>query len=289
MLLASAFSGCMSRTFVHPFDTIRTRVMVSTSRTTSIAKTARELVKTDGVRGLYRGFGISMVMQAPAIATFLTTYEWSKKNISKYTGKSEKSAWVHLGSGLMAETVSAVFWVPMEVIKQRAQVRQSGITASTSTTIVRDLLRNEGARTLFKGYGLTIGVFGPYSMIYFMCYERFKAEMAKWCQYANESHLHTLQFAMCASSAGAIAAACTTPLDVIKTRIQTQGDTHTMATKTMPRLYQNSWHALRTIVATEGAASMFKGMAARVLWITPGTAITMCTFEFLKAYFHLTV
>lgn len=306
LLLASAVSGCLARTFVHPLDTIRARLMVSTSKC-SFNKVALDLMRSDGVRGLYRGFGISVCMQAPAVATFLTSYDWSKAAISTHTPLSSTSPATHLAAGLAAETVSAVFWVPMEVIKQRAQVR-SGAHAASSIVVARSLLRHEGARGLFKGYALTVGVFGPYSMLYFMFYERFKATSAAFLTAtatadtpastffttqqprpttATAAQLPSPVIAACAGTAGAMAAACTTPLDVIKTRIQTQGDAQHQNAPA-GHAYRSTWHAARTIASTEGTRGFFRGVSARVLWIVPSTAITMSTFEFLKAYFHLT-
>lgn len=311
LLLASAASGCVSRTFVHPLDTIRSRLMVSTGKSCTFGSIAQDLIRADGFRGLYRGFGISVVMQAPAISTFLTTYDWAKVRLTEQQlVRSEylqvTSPAVHLVCGFVAETVSAVFWVPMEVIKQRAQVR-SVLKTSTSLSILRDLLRYEGPANLFKGYGLTVGVFGPYSMIYFMCYERFKADMS--CYTFGDRHgvkkLTTSSIAACAASAGAIAAACTTPLDVIKTRLQTQDDVQLVrqgkdGSKTLPmsgkqnsvggnqqQMYRSTWHAAKSIAQQEGVSGFFRGVSARVLWIMPSTAITMSTFEYLKSYFNL--
>ncbi|CAN8072088.1 unnamed protein product [Agarophyton chilense] len=212
-------------------------------------------------------------MQAPAVATYLSTYDYSKEHISVATGISNTAPVVHLASGLVAETVSAVFWVPMEVIKQRAQVRTGALAAAHTAVIAKDLIAHEGPRALFKGYGLTVGVFGPYSMLYFMAYERFKSLGG------NGSTAGT---AASAAGAGAIAAACTTPLDVIKTRIQTQGDVTRGASR-----YSGTWDAMKSIAREEGIHSFFRGTSARVLWIMPGTAITMSCFEFLKSYFRL--
>ena len=279
--MASAAAGCFSRCFVHPMDTLRSRVMVSTSSTVTLRSAFRDLLLTDGLRGLYRGFGISIIMQAPAVATYLTTYDASKKHITIQTGLSVTSAPVHLASGLIAETVSAVFWVPMEVIKQRAQVRSIG--AASSISIARDLLSREGPRALFSGYALTVGVYGPYAMIYFMAYERFKQWSALQCtgnRNATEE-LSTPWIASSAATAAAIAAAVTTPLDVIKTRLQTQGDIGGR------NAYKGTFHAAKIIVAEEGLVRFVRGVSARVMWIMPGTAITMSTFEYLKKRFRL--
>lgn len=273
-------------------DTLRSRLMVSTTGRATLRSAFRDVISSDGARGLYRGFGISIIMQAPAVATYLSTYDEAKERISQATSLRPASPAVHLMSGLVAETVSAVFWVPMEVIKQRAQVRAGAMSAASSTIIARDLLMNEGPRALFKGYGLTLGVFGPYAMIYFAAYERLKLISSQSISGDSEStdQLPTSVVAVCASAAGALAGACTTPLDVIKTRLQTQGDAVALTQSTpggRKVAYRGTWHAVRVIAMEEGWGGFFKGLSARVLWIMPGTAITFSTFEFLKRHFNL--
>lgn len=216
-------------------------------------------------------------MQAPAVSTYLTTYDLAKANLP--LPASSPPAITHLTAGLTAEAISAVFWVPMEVVKQRAQVRQGEISAAGSRVIVRDLVRREGVRALFSGYGLTLGVFGPYAMVYFVMYERFKLLAGE-----GERRLGTGIVAACAAGAGAIAGAVTTPLDVVKTRIQTQGDLQGCSGG---GAYRGTRDAVRVIARQEGIRGFGKGLAARVLWLMPGTAITFSTFEFLKAYFKL--
>lgn len=290
LLVASAVSGCFARLFVHPLDTIRSRLMVSTATNATFAVVARHLIQTDGFNGLYRGFGVSICMQAPATATFLSSYDWSKSQLSTVSSLPSSSPAIHLASGLVAETVSAVFWVPMEVIKQRAQVRSGTMGAAWSSAIAKDLLKHEGPRAFFKGYALTVGVFGPYSMIYFVVYERLKSIAMRIRNDQTVTQLPTHTVAACAGTAGGFAAACTTPLDVIKTRLQTQGDRHSQTQVSGFRAapaYSGTWHAAQSIWAKERFRGFFRGISARVLWIMPSTAITMSTFEFLKFYFKL--
>lgn len=281
LLLASAVSGCISHVFAHPLDTIRTRLMVSKSHTDSFASVSSHLLRTDGARGLYRGFAVSLVMQAPAVATFLTSYEMSKTHLCAHTPLRADSPLLHLASGLVAETISAVFWTPMEVLKQRAQLRSGPLCAASASAIARHLLRHEGPRALYKGYGVTLAVFAPYSMIYFASYERFKSAVPQaWSGSATVG--------VCAASAGVIAAAATTPLDVIKTRLQTQDDLAFSRPHGTRPVHRTTYQIARAMALHEGMSSFFKGVSARVLWIIPGTSITMSIYEYLKDRFNLT-
>lgn len=266
-------------------------MMLTTSGSAGILPITHTLLRKDGLRGLYRGFTISLVMQAPAVGTFLTTYERSKSYLVTHTRLSADSPLVHLAAGLTAESVSAVFWVPMEVIKQRAQARTGLLQSARASVIVSEMLLHEGVRSFFKGYALTIGVFGPYSMLYFMAYERLKQLFTP--ENDTTGGFHGGGIALCAAGAGAAAAAITSPLDVIKTRLQTQGDAVVSASLSTsvsrtPNRYRGTCHVARSIVREEGLRGLFRGMSARVLWIIPGTSITMSMFEYLKSRFHLT-
>jgi len=78
--------------------------------------------------------------------------------------------------------------------------------------------------------------------------------------------------------AGAISAAVTCPMDVIKTRLQVQSNTSTPSSER----YKHSVDAFLRIMREEGYRAFTKGMGARVLWITPGTAITITAYEEVK-------
>lgn len=78
-------------------------------------------------------------------------------------------------------------------------------------------------------------------------------------------------------AAGAVSGAATTPLDVVKTRLQTQPSGN-------DRQYTGVWQCLRTIVREEGARALFKGMVPRVIWVAPASAITLSVYEALVAY-----
>lgn len=266
MILASALSGTISRTIVHPLDTLRSRLMVSKT-STHLTTTLIDLIRADGIRGLYRGFTVSIALQAPAIATYLSTYEHAKPILCSKLSQSPHSAYVHLSAGMVAESVSAVFWVPMEVIKQRAQIRKDSHARGLARLILRDVLKTDGFIGLFRGYGITLAVYGPHSMLFFASYERLKR---------MTQAVDTSQMAGCAAGSAGIAAFLTTPLDVVKTRVQTQRNA-----------YRGAIHAMTCIAREEGMASFLRGASARVLWLMPSTAITMSLFEYLKRRFQL--
>ena len=72
----------------------------------------------------------------------------------------------------------------------------------------------------------------------------------------------------------------TSPLDLVKTRLQVQGSNPEVFD------YKGPLDALQKIVKREGAMALFDGVAARVIWLTPRLSIAVPAYEFLKTYFE---
>ena len=87
---------------------------------------------------------------------------------------------ISLTSGMVAEAISCVVFVPVDVVKERLQV-QSPLSSSdpnhkiisyrNSFDALIKISDSEGLRGLYKGYSATLLSYGPYSAIYFMLYE----------------------------------------------------------------------------------------------------------------------
>lgn len=155
LLAALAVSGAHSCCVAHPLDTLRARLMTSRSDDATLLPCIRRLVVTNGVRGVYRGFGVYFFMQAPAIATYLTTYERAKAPIVDSLGLSSPHSVVHLSSDMTAATLGTVLWVPVEAVKQRAEV-----CGSSPLKVSGEVLRHEVPRAFLKCYAVTVAVLG---------------------------------------------------------------------------------------------------------------------------------
>jgi hypothetical protein len=93
-----------------------------------------------------------------------------------------------------------------------------------------------------------------------------------------------------ACAAGGAASFVTSPLDMAKLRLQVQrandaasAGAGAPASPPLGFRYRNIVHGLRSIVAQEGWAALFRGAGARVAFHAPSTALTMTLFERCKA------
>ena len=84
-------------------------------------------------------------------------------------------------------------------------------------------------------------------------------------------------------SAGA-AAALTTPLDVVKTKLQTQGQ-HCVSSIPVAgvKRYRSVRGTIKSIMREEGWVGFTRGVLPRTLYFLPGSAIGWGTYEYIKS------
>lgn len=153
-------------------------------------------------------------------AVFFVIYERCNEfflpRISAFgTGIETSSAITHMLAASCGEFASCLIRVPTEVVKQRAQA----MAEHSSLSAFREILaaRHESVFTgLYRGFGITVMREIPFTMIQFPIYEAMKRWQARK---TGKIKVNALEAAVCGSISGGIAAAFTTPLDVLKTRI----------------------------------------------------------------------
>lgn len=164
---------------------------------------------------------------------------------------------------------------PFDVIKQRMQVH--GSTYRSISECARHVFRTEGLRAFYVSYPTTLTMTVPFTALQFTAYE----SITKFMQKRRESTYDPLTHCTAGGLAGGVAAAATTPLDVIKTLLQTRGTANDAEIRHARGLFD----AAGIIWRREGAKGFFRGMNARVVTAAPSTAICWSAYEVAKAYF----
>ncbi|KAH9057326.1 mitochondrial carrier domain-containing protein [Lactarius vividus] len=85
-LTCGALAGSISQTLTYPFDVLRRKMQVVGMRSGALGyqyngalDAARVIIKTEGIRGMYRGLWPNLLKVAPSIATSFFTYELVKE------------------------------------------------------------------------------------------------------------------------------------------------------------------------------------------------------------------
>ncbi|KAK9105159.1 hypothetical protein Scep_022003 [Stephania cephalantha] len=158
-------SICAQAVFV-PIDVISQKLMVQGysghTKYNGGLDVVQKIMKSDGLRGLYRGFGLSVVTYAPSSAVWWATYGSSQRLIWRLLGyggedeKSNPSPWnivlVQAAGGIAAGATASCVTTPLDTIKTRLQV-MGHEKRQTATQVVKTLVKEDGCKGLYKGLG----------------------------------------------------------------------------------------------------------------------------------------
>ena len=127
----------------------------------------------------------------------------------------------------------------------------------------KSVYRNEGLRAFYVSYPTTIGMTVPTTALQFSAYGSIS-------QFLNPSRQHNPWTHMIAGGlAGGIAAAVTTPLDVIKTLLQTRGTAKDFELRNARGILD----AAAIIKRQHGYGGFLRGLRPRIITAVPSTAI----------------
>lgn len=147
------------------------------------------------------------------------------------------------------------------VIKQRMQVH--GSTYRSLVHCASSVFRAEGLAAFYVSYPTTLCMTVPFTATQFMAYESLSKVMNPRKEYDPITHC------VAGGLAGAFAAGITTPLDVIKTLLQTRG----MSSQDNIRNVRGLFSAARIIKGQFGWSGFMRGWRPRIITTMPSTAI----------------
>eukprot|EP00879_Flechtneria_rotunda_P018405 GHRR01019307.1.p1 GENE.GHRR01019307.1~~GHRR01019307.1.p1 ORF type:complete len:291 (+),score=94.23 GHRR01019307.1:733-1605(+) len=280
-MIAGATAGITEHVAMYPVDTIKTRMQALSHpgqrlaiQHGSVIQALRAVLRREGVAGLYRGVGAVAWGAGPAHALHFAIYERAKE---VFGGNKKGYQWLPTAAaGATATIVNDGIMVPVDVIKQRLQVAHSPYKGVGDC--IGKVLRQEGVGALYRSYRTTLFMTIPFTAMHFSVYEGAK----KWLLHidtSDEAAEDRLSVQLIAGGlAGGAAAAVTTPLDVVKTRLQTEG-VHS------PKRYGTTavLPVLRRIIQEEGWSAIWRGLKPRVLFSCPAAAVSWGTYESVKA------
>ncbi|CEG65622.1 hypothetical protein RMATCC62417_02369 [Rhizopus microsporus] len=273
--LAGAFAGIAEHCAMYPVDSIKTRMQViqTVPRPQMLAAATGSVIMSTpsykaASRNLWRGVNSVVVGAGPAHALHFGTYEACK---DFFGGNAEgHHPLMTAAAGACATLVHDAFMNPFDVVKQRMQLGDSVFMS------VRDCARHvyakEGLKAFYISLPTTLTMSIPFQSIQFSTYEYFRKALNPSGQYDPKTH------AIAGCLAGAIASSITTPLDVVKTLLQTRGQ------NSDPRIRNASGllDAAQIIKERYGISGFFRGFKPRVLTHMPSAAISWSVYEYFK-------
>ncbi|KAM7216180.1 hypothetical protein V8F06_008397 [Rhypophila decipiens] len=227
-MLAGGLGGTCGDMLMHSLDTVKTRQQGDPHippKYTSLGSSYYTIFRQEGIRrGLYGGWLPALMGSFPGTVLFFGSYEFSKRHMLDYGVQPHLA---YLASGFIGDLAASIVYVPSEVLKTRLQLQgrhnnpyfASGYNYRGTRDAVRTIVRNEGFSALFYGYGATLYRDLPFSALQFMFYEQGQSWARQW---QGSRDIGWQLELLTGAAAGGLAGTMTCPLDVVKTRLQTQ-------------------------------------------------------------------
>ncbi|CAL5223837.1 g6417 [Coccomyxa viridis] len=240
----------------------------------------RKIARREGFAALWRGTDIAFLMAIPTVGIYLPLYDHCLARLWGPTGM-----YAPLLAGSIARMVAVMCSAPLELMRTRMQAflhpSQEKILSGAAPKPPSSMFAHLPAASssslygrvtpLWRGVGATLARDVPFSALYWSGLEPIRRAMLPSNARPSQAQIMTANF-VAGTVGGGLAAAVTTPLDVVKTRLQ-------VAEGKSPTILQT----LRQIQRESGSKALFTGVGPRVVRAAPACAIVLASYEMLKA------
>ncbi|KAK3212422.1 hypothetical protein Dsin_017128 [Dipteronia sinensis] len=194
--IANGIAGMTASLFAQavfvPIDVVSQKLMVQGysghAKYNGGIDVARKIVKSDGIRGFYRGFGLSVLTYSPSSAVWWATYGSSQRVMWRLLGHGTDlmevapSQWtialVQATGGLIAGATASCITTPLDTIKTRLQVIGHDKRPS-ARHVVKNLIAEDGWKGLYRGLGPRLFSMSAWGTSMILGYEYLKRLCSK--------------------------------------------------------------------------------------------------------------
>ena len=154
----------------------------------------RQIWRHEGLRGVYKGYGATLLSFGPFSAFYFTFYEQLKAQslVLTRTHPNDVPFIQHMLNSVLAGMAASFVTNPLDLVKLRLQVQRSGIASGGGDMLpwgrpyrhlfdgLSQIVKTEGTSALLKGVGARMAFHGPATAISMACYESLKSEFTPY-------------------------------------------------------------------------------------------------------------
>ncbi|KAI9737557.1 MAG: carnitine transporter [Cirrosporium novae-zelandiae] len=277
-LAAGGVGGVCAVVTGHPFDLVKVRLQTAERGVYSGAMdVARKTVAREGLfRGLYRGVSAPLVGVTPMFAVSFWGYDVGKRLVSSFSevGPGGFTIAQISAAGFFSAIPMTIITAPFERVKVLLQIQGQKQLApgekpkySGGLDVVRQLYKEGGIRSVFRGSAMTLARDGPGSAAYFAAYEYIKRRLSPKDEHGNVGALSLPAVCVAGAAAGVAMWIPVFPVDTVKSRLQSAEGRPTIG-GTISGLYRGG-----------GIKAFFPGFAPAMARAVPANAATFVGVE----------
>eukprot|EP00924_Labyrinthula_sp_SR-Ha-C_P000966 snap_masked-scaffold_7-processed-gene-9.15-mRNA-1 protein AED:0.08 eAED:0.08 QI:0/-1/0/1/-1/1/1/0/334 len=266
---------------IHPIDLVKVRIQLQPNLKPSIFSVAKNVVKTDGVTGLYSGLSAALTRQATYGTARIGLHRVFSNKLTELN-KGEDIPFLQKSlSGMLSGAIAVCIGTPFDVSLVRMQNDGSKPAAERRNyknvfDAVMRISREEGLLSLWKGLGPNIlrGMSMNVGML--ACYDEAKQMVSKVT--SNKVGVQLGSSAV----AGFCCAFLSLPFDLLKSRMQNMK----VDPKTGKYEYKGMTDCFVQIGKKEGVFAYWRGFTAYYGRCAPHSMIILLTIEQVKSAYE---
>ncbi|VDL64787.1 unnamed protein product [Nippostrongylus brasiliensis] len=175
-------------------------------------------------------------------------------------------------AALVAESVT----YPLDITKTRLQIARNKFTKRGMFQVTYDIVRKEGALSLWTGVGPAITRHYIYTGIRMGAYESLRSVVF---DKKIERTFPMWKSMLCGASAGLVAQFAASPTDLVKVQMQMEG---LRKLQNLPLRYTGAWHCFVSLYRTQGFFGLWLGWIPNCQRAALLNMADIATYDFVK-------
>jgi len=260
-ILAGGFAGGLESLLTFPTEYIKTQQqLVRAHRGQNISPLTLlvETVRHKGVKQLYRGASAFCAANASKSAVRFFTFDFVSQKLRK-SSYTNNATTINLAAGFAAGVTEGLLVVtPGETLKTKLiddRNRLGGPKFNGTFSVIRHVLATEGILGFYRGALPVTIKQSSNAVVRFTSY----SFLVQHLRNLTTEKYRSFTSVLAGGGAGIVTVYCTMPMDNIKTRLQAIGGSER---------YSGTWNCLRSMIASEGVASLWRGTTPRLMRLT---------------------
>ncbi|KAL1805619.1 hypothetical protein ACET3Z_028687 [Daucus carota] len=282
--VAGLLAGVSTVVVGHPFDTVKVKLQKHNTEVNGIKyksglHCATRILKTEGVKGLYRGATSSFFGMAFESSLIFGIYSQSKKALQGGNQSDKPQPSVIIPAAAFGGTIISFVLCPSELVKCRMQVQGTDSLVPNSSKYngpldcVAKTFKSDGVTGIFRGGFTTLLRESIGNAVFFCTYEHLRYYIHANLKDSSHDPSNIVDIGVGVVTGGLSGIAfwsVVLPLDVAKTVIQTT------QRKSSTR---NPFSVLKSIHARAGLKGCYAGFGPTVVRAFPANAAAIVSWE----------
>lgn len=282
--LIGGFCGGVTSTVVcHPFDLLKIRFSANEGSSLrpqykSYADAVRQIVRIEGIRGLYQGWTPSLIGASVSWGLYFQWYNTLRTKINENFSTGSEMA-NNLISGCISGSAIMCITNPIWLTKTRLCLQYENQQSKKYTGMVdcmRKTVQQEGFFGLYRGF--VTGVIGTtHGAVQIATYSWMIDKRCEAKGLPKDSFLSQTDYVIASSTSKILATTITFPYQVLRTRMQ---DHNTDS--------RGVWRTTLKTIQNEGISGLWKGCLIANVRQLPAAVVTFLTYENVKQLVAMT-